>query len=108
MAGRRGDFYLSWGGPRLVLTRYGAELVLSAPGEAGAVASEDVASVQGQGAYIGLQGGAALGYKVVFLAFEMTVVRFLGSARMQAFGTATDVDTGTWIFYPGLALLGLW
>jgi hypothetical protein len=108
VAGRRGDFYRVWGGPRLVWSRYGAELALRAPGSAGAVANEDVASVEGQGAYIGLQGGAALGYKVIFIAFELTVVRFLGSARLQAFGTPTDVDTGTWVIYPGIALQGEW
>ena len=108
VAGRRGDFYRIWGGPRLVLSRYGAELALRAPEQAGSVANEELASVEGQGAYIGLQGGAALGYKMLFLAFELTVVRLLGSARLQAFGTDSDIDTGTWLIYPGLALLGEW
>jgi hypothetical protein len=45
---------------------------------------------------------------MVFLAFELTVVRFLGSARMHAFGSGTDIDTGTWLIYPGIALLSEW
>jgi hypothetical protein len=106
--GRSGDFYRFWGGPRLVFSQYGAELVLRAPGAAGSVASEDVASVEGQGTYIGLQAGAAFGYKVLFLAFELTVVRFLGSARLQAFGSGGDVDTGTWVIYPGVAIQAQW
>ena len=108
VAGRRGDFYRVWGGPRLVFSQYAAELVLRAPGSAGSVANEDVASVEGQGTYIGLQGGAAFGYKVLFLAFELTVVRFQGSARLQAFGSGGDVDTGTWVIYPGVGILGEW
>jgi hypothetical protein len=104
--GRQSDFYRIWGGPRLVFTDYGAQLVLRAPGSAGAVASEDVASVEGQGAYIGLQGGAAFGYRWIFLAFELTVVRFVGSARLQAFGAGNDIDTGTWLIYPGIAVQG--
>jgi hypothetical protein len=106
--GRRGDFYRLWGGPRLVFSRYGADLALRAPGAAGTVASEDLASVDGQGTYLGLQIGAALGYRMLFLGFELTVVRLLGSARMQAFGKRADVDTATWLIYPGLALLAEW
>ncbi len=108
VAGRQGDFYRIWGGPRLVYSHYGASLALSAPGAGGAVASEDLARVSGQGAIFGLQGGAAIGYKVLFLAFELTVVRFLGTARLDAFGAGRDIDTGTWILYPGVALLGQW
>jgi hypothetical protein len=108
IAGRRGDFYRVWGGPRLLWSRYRAELALRAPGQPGDMVNEDLASVEGQGAYIGLQGGTALGYKMVFLAFELTVVRFLGSARMHAFGSGTDIDTGTWLIYPGIALLSEW
>ena len=108
VAGRRGDFYRIWGGPRLVFSDYGAELVLRAPGSAGSVANEDIASVEGQGTYLGVQGGAALGYRVLFLAFELTVVRFLGSARLSAFGSGADIETGTWVVYPGVAILGEW
>jgi hypothetical protein len=106
--GRRGDFYRLWGGPRLVFSRYDAELALQPPGSAGTVASQDLASVAGQGTYIGLQGGAAFGYKRLFLGAELTVVRFLGSARMQAFGTGADIDTNTWVIYPGLAIMAEW
>jgi hypothetical protein len=108
VAGRRGDFYRIWGGPRLVFSDYGAELVLRAPGSAGSVANEDIASVEGRGTYLGLQGGAALGYRVLFLAFELTVVRFLGAARLSAFGSNADIETGTWVVYPGVAILGEW
>ena len=106
--GRRGDFYRIWGGPRLVFSRYDAELVLTAPGSAGAVASQDIASVDGRGAYIGLQGGAAFGYKRLFVGAELTIVRHLGSARLQALGAGSDVDTSAWVFYPGLAVMAEW
>jgi hypothetical protein len=106
VAGRRGDFHRIWGGPRLVFSHYGAGMVLAAPGGAGSVASEDAASIDGQGAYLGLQAGAAFGYRWVFLAFELTVARFFGNARLQAFGAGSDIDTTTWIVYPGVAVLG--
>ncbi len=106
--GRRGDFYRIWGGPRLVYSRYDAELALRAPGSAGAVASEDLASVDGQGAYIGLQAGGAIGYKRVFFGLELTVVRMLGGARLLAFGTRAETDTDTWVIYPGVALMVEW
>jgi hypothetical protein len=104
--GRHGDFYRVWGGPRIVLSSYSTELVIRAPGQAGQVASEDVASVSGRGAYLGVQGGAALGYKVLFVAFELTVVRMVGTARIDVFGRRTEADTGTWVIYPGVALMG--
>jgi hypothetical protein len=104
--GRRGDFYRVWGGPRVVLSSYSSKLVIKAPGQAGQVASEDVASFRGRGGYFGLQGGAALGYKVLFVAFELTIVRMVGTAHIDVFGRRTEADTGTWVIYPGVALLG--
>jgi hypothetical protein len=104
--GKSGDFYRVWGGPRVVLSSYSSELVIEAPGQAGQVASEDVASVRGRGAYLGVQGGAALGYKVLFVAFELTVVRMVGTAQVDVFGRRTDADTGTWVIYPGVAVMG--
>ena len=62
MVGRHGYFYRLWGGPRLVFIATRAELVLHAPGPAGAPAQEDVAPVAGTGAFWGLQVGAAVGY----------------------------------------------
>ena len=104
--GQQGDFYRVWGGPRMVLTSYSSSLVLRAPGQAGAAASEDFAAVEGSGAYLGVQAGAAFGYRWLFLAVEMTVVRMVGTASLDVFGRRTEADTGTWILYPGLAVLG--
>ena len=105
--GRRGDFYRVWGGPRVMLTSYSTQLMIEAPARrAGAVASRDLAKVEGSGAYLGAQAGAAFGYRWLFLAFEMTVVRMVGTAHIDVFGRRTEADTGTWIIYPGIAVLG--
>ena len=106
VAGYRSDFYWLWAGPRLALSSYSTGLVIRAPGQAGGVASEDVARVDGRALFVGAQAGAAIGYKVLFVAFELTVVRMVGNARLDVFGRRVEADTGTFLFYPGLALLG--
>jgi hypothetical protein len=65
-----------------------------------------VAEAAGRGAYLGAQGGAAVGYRWLFVAMELTVVRLVGNAHIDVFGRRTDADTGTWIIYPGIAVLG--
>jgi hypothetical protein len=106
VAGFHTDFYRVWGGPRLAWSTYSSELVISAPGQAGGVASEDLARVEGSALFVGAQAGAAIGYKMLFVAAELTVVRMIGSARLDVFGRRVEADTGTFILYPGLALLG--
>jgi hypothetical protein len=106
VAGFRTDFYRVWGGPRLAISSYSSELVIRAPGQAGAAASEDLARVEGSAMFVGAQAGAALGYRMLFVAVELTVVRMIGSARLDVFGRRVEADTGTFILYPGLALLG--
>jgi hypothetical protein len=106
VAGFHTDFYRVWGGPRLAWSTYSSELVIRAPGQAGAVASEDLARVEGSALFVGAQAGAAIGYKMLFVAAELTVVRMIGNARLDVFGRRVEADTGTFILYPGLALLG--
>jgi hypothetical protein len=106
LLGKRTDFYRFWGGPRLVVSRYDTGLTVHLPAQAGVPASDDVATVDGRGIYLGAQGGIAVGYRMLFIGAELTVVRMLGSAHLDAFGRTIDADTRTWIIYPGLALMG--
>jgi hypothetical protein len=103
--GRRSDFLRWWAGPRMVLSTYSTRLTIEAPQTGGAV-GQDVAEAAGRGMYLGAQGGAAVGYRWLFVAMEMTVVRLVGNAHIDVFGRRTEADTGTWIIYPGLAVMG--
>jgi hypothetical protein len=103
--GRRTDFLRWWVGPRMVLSSYSTKLEIEAPQTGGAVA-RDVAEVSGRGTYLGAQAGAAVGYRWLFVALEMTIVRMVGSAHIDVFARRTEADTGTWIIYPGIAVLG--
>jgi hypothetical protein len=47
-----------------------------------------------------------VGYRWLFVGLEMTVVRLVGNAHIDVFGRRTEADTGTWIIYPGIAVLG--
>jgi hypothetical protein len=99
--GRHGDFFRIWGGPQLAMSTYSTHLRLDLPGQAPALAGVD-----GSGFYVAGQAGAALGYRKVFLAFELTVARHFGSATLSALAQEHDVDLGGWVILPGLALLG--
>jgi hypothetical protein len=99
--GRHGDFFRIWGGPQLAMSTYSSHLRLDLPAETPALAG-----VEGSGFYVAGQGGAAIGYRKVFLAFELTVARHFGTATLSALTEAHDVDLGGWVILPGLALLG--
>jgi hypothetical protein len=103
--GQRTDVLRWWAGPRMMLSSYSTRLEIAAPQTGGAV-SRDVAQAAGQGLYLGAQAGAAVGYRWLFVALEFTFVRMVGDAHIDVFGRRTEADTGTWILYPGIAVLG--
>jgi hypothetical protein len=104
LVGRHGDFYRLWAGPRLLASSFRTALRLDLSSVGGPMPS--LAQATGQTLFAGGVGGVALGWKHLFLAFELTVVRLFGSADLEAFGQRTNVDLGGWIVYPGLGLLG--
>ena len=53
----------------------------------------------------GGQLGAALGYKHVFLGFELTMAKFWTSASLKLLQNKHDVDLESFIVYPGFALM---
>jgi hypothetical protein len=99
--GRHGDFFRIWGGPQLAMSTYSTHLRLELPQQAPVLAG-----VEGSGFYVAGQGGAAVGYRKVFIAFELTVARHYGTATLGALAQEHDVDLGGWVILPGLALLG--
>ena len=104
--GRHGRYHRWWTGPKFTYVHHTAQLVLRTPGQAGAPAQEDVASTSGSASYWGGYAGAALGYRSVFIATELTIVRLIGTAELNVFGRTTSADTSSWVISPGIALLG--
>jgi hypothetical protein len=105
LVGRHASWYRTWAGARLALSRFSGGMRLDLPASAGSPAELVSASVDGTGALVALQGGAALGYAHVFLAFELTIARQFSTARLTIGGQSQDVDLGGVIVSPGIALL---
>jgi hypothetical protein len=99
-------FFRVWGGPRLAFMHHRTDIVLHVPGTAGNVAKEEIARSSGTGVFWGAQLGGAVGYRWVFLAAELTVVRLSADANLDVFGRTANADTSTTIFSPGIALMG--
>lgn len=106
LAGHRSDFHRVWAGPRLAMTWYSTSLEYTQPPLAGFPPSQTLASFDGHGLYFGGQLGGAVGYRWVFLAFELTVAHFSNSANISARGNSVEADGDGWIVYPAVGLLG--
>ena len=105
--GWHNDFFRAWGGPRLALTTYATDIILHVPANAASgMARDESAHASGSGFFSGLQVGGAAGYRWLFVALELTIVRLSGSARLDVLGRTTNADTGSWILYPGAGLMG--
>jgi hypothetical protein len=105
--GRHGDWYRVWGGPKVMFTTFGTEMSLALPSAAGGGGgTRELASFEGRAFYLGGQAGAALGYKHVFLGFELTISYLAAKAELRASGAATrSVDLDSLVVAPGLALM---
>ena len=104
----RADFYRLWAraADRAVST-YSTRLVIEAPGQAGGAVGRDVAEAAGRRHVPGRPGrGGGWLPAGCSSALELTVVRMVGNAQLDVFGRRTEADTGTWIIYPGIAVLG--
>jgi len=101
--GKKGNWYRLWGGPRLMFTTFGTEMTLNLPSSG----SVELASFSGNGFYVGAQGGVALGYKYVFLGFELTMVELLSAASIDVVGQRVlDFNHNSFIVYPSIGLMG--
>ena len=107
MFGKHSDIYRLWFGPRAVLWKMDTALHLDlpAPSGGGTDPSMVLATAEGTGMLLGAQGGIALGYRKVFIGFELTLAQSFGSATLSAFGESTNVGLGSFIVYPALALM---
>lgn len=107
--GTHGSWYRLWGGPRFMYTHFGIDLNLALPAitDIAYPGLREVASFSGNGYYIGGQGGVAVGYKYVFLAFELTMVELLMSGDLSVLKqTRATLDLDSFIVYPAIGLMG--
>jgi hypothetical protein len=102
--GKSGDWYRVWGGPRIMLTTFSTALKMDLPPVTGE--PDEVASFKGTGAYIGAQGGFALGYKYVFFAVELTLAQLFSGGELNVIQQrAFEVDLDSFIVYPAFGLM---
>jgi hypothetical protein len=103
-------FYRAWVGPKFLYSNFSTAMRLDIPNSN----LPDLASFEGHGIYYGGQGGLAIGWKHVFLAFELTICELTGTAHATALNPAgsgntdiaTDVDISGLVIYPTFGLLG--
>jgi hypothetical protein len=105
LAGTSRDFFRVWIGPKLLATSFQTRLTLTVPTETEAT----VASFDGTAVFVGGQAGVALGYRKLFVAFELTMVEALGTAhlRSQALTPQThDSKISSFTIFPSVGLMG--
>ena len=105
LLGMHGNWYRWWAGPRALMSFYGAELTFKQPAAGGFPEEKVLASLDGSATYLGGQLGAAVGYKKVFVGFELTLAKFWTSAELQILDSKSDFDVDSFIVYPGIALM---
>ena len=105
LVGKHGSWYRVWGGPRLLVSFYGTELVFEQPAIGVEPQKKVLASLDGAATYLGGEVGAALGYKYVFVGFELTCAKFWTSASIKVLDDKRDLDLDSFIVYPGFALM---
>jgi hypothetical protein len=103
------SYYRVWGGPKFVYSHFSTAIKLDIPG----VDTPDLASFEGRSIYYGGQVGFAIGYKYVFVAFELTLARLSGHANVQTApdprngeALARDLDFSGFIIYPAFGFIG--
>ena len=105
-------FYRVWAGPKFVYSRFDMGMRLAVPP---GVSQPDLATFEGHGFYYGGQGGAAIGWKHVFFAFELTLAELAGKATVTSIlgprsggadPIAHDTDVSGFVVYPAFGLIG--
>ena len=107
IAGKHGDFYRLWFGPKALYTHYSTSMTLKLSESAGAAATPIAVTADGKAFHLGGQLGAGLGYRWLFLAAELTVTRVLSSGTVQITGlNPWSPSLNDWVIYPGIGLMG--
>ena len=106
LMGMQNRFFRFWAGPRFVAIFFDTRLTLELP----AGESPVLAAMSGNAYYVGGQSGIGLGYRWIFLAFELTVTEMMGHAQVSA-PLITDIPSRTLdlsglVIYPSIGLMG--
>jgi hypothetical protein len=102
LIGTSRDWFHVWAGPKLLFTSFSTELTLSLPNDT------TLASFDGTATFVGGQGGLAIGWRRLFLAFELTLAEAIGTAHLTAVVLAPpthDTKITSFTVYPSLGLL---
>jgi hypothetical protein len=103
LVGTSRDWYRVWAGPKLVFTWFDTRMALALPSE------RPVAMLDGSAYYVGGQAGFALGYRSLFVAFELTMASASGSASVTSIGLnppTRNTALSTFLVYPSFGLMG--
>lgn len=106
LVGKHGNWYRWWAGPKFLMGTFDAGVTLTNP-----IDDQKLGfTMDGTSWYLGGQAGAALGYKWIFVAAELTVMHVGAKAEFAANGGTESASykptvSGT-IWYPGLGLMG--
>lgn len=104
LVGTSRDWVRVWAGPKILFTRFGADLSLALPG-----ITPVAASFEGTATFLGGQAGVALGYRWIFFAFELTLAESFGTARLTAPGLdppVHDTSLSSFTVFPAFGIMG--
>jgi hypothetical protein len=105
LVGTSRDWFRVWGGPKFLITSFSTQLTLDIPGVAPTLAKFD-----GTAGAIGGQGGVALGYRKLFLAFELTLAEAFGTAHLSSMPVLNppthDTKVSSFTIFPSIGLMG--
>lgn len=104
LIGTQNRWFRAWTGPRFVATFFDAGLRIE-------TSSQSVgATLSGSAYFVGGQAGLGIGYRWLFVAFELTVAEMLGGASAKAPGLADapthDLELSGLVIYPSIGLMG--
>jgi hypothetical protein len=108
LLGKQSAHHRLWGGAKLLLSSFDAGLSQDLPSGAGGDPQRVVARASGRALTVALQGGAAVGFRHVFLGVELTLARVFAEASLEVQDARRTADLGGFVVYPGLALMGEW
>jgi hypothetical protein len=106
LIGTSRDWFRVWIGPKFLFTSFDTRLRLVLPSET------TVATFDGTAAFVGGQGGFAVGYRRLFLALELTMGNTFGTAHLRAgipdpaTPTTHDTKVSSFTVFPSLGLMG--
>ncbi len=106
-SGRYGHIWL---GPKMVLSRYDADVAACTQGNTSTCTTTANVAVAGTAAYFGGQLGLAVGYRQYWIAAELTLMHIQTNATvdiaMNSMSASTTFASGGLVVVPALAFLG--